>query len=313
MATDHLRYPTGTGEAAPTTHPRHTSETRNEDHNTPEADGTIATLSRRRFFMVIGGGLAVAAVGGGVGVRYVFREAFEPQDSFTPPVAPPNVAERREPLPAEDLTLNTIRMPETLNPATFIGVVENVGNAIQFAVNHNDQDALGKYIPGGSTGVLMPGQFQLRAAFIDGLRHATPGEVDDINAPRYYPWGFSMDMMEQVTGHGYDPRDPNLQKFIAKVKLRMGDLPPSVASPALPPRLEEPHEYITNVTFTRRQGELDANGNYVLLPNLEGQPGYGWGISNVTQMYPVPPIMTGVNLPKSFDTVPPVFNPNPPK
>jgi hypothetical protein len=226
------------------------------------------------------------------------------------------VPERHEPLAPESLTLNSIKMPETLDPAEFEAVVANLGMAVQFAVNNNAQAELTRYIPGAETGVLMPEPFQLRAAFIDGLRHATPGAVDDINAPRYYPWGFSMEMVSLVTAGGFDnPQDPNLHRFIAQVRLRMGDLPPSVHSEALPPQIEHPQDYVTNVTFTRWQGHLDENEQYAPLPNLPGQPGHGWGISNVHQMYPIPSIMTGANLPLSFQAqgVPPIFNPHPPK
>ena len=315
MATDHLHYPTGTGEAAPTTHPRHTSETREDDDTTPEARGTIANWSRRRLFVVLGGGLAVVAAGGGVvsAARYLFGSDVSNTGTSREPLAPPTV-ERHEPLAPETLTLNSIHMPETLNPERFEDVVTNLGMAIQFAVNHNDQAGLARYIPGGETGVLMPEPFQLRAAFIDGLRRVTPGEVDDINAPRYYPWGFSMEMQEMVTSGGFNsPQDPNLRKFVARVRLRMGDLPPSTTSGALPPQIEHPQDYITRVTFTRWQGYLDEQEQFVPLPNLPGQPGNGWGISNVHEMYAVPSIMTGPNLPSSFTSVPPVFNPHPPK
>jgi hypothetical protein len=313
MATDHLHYPTGTGEAAPTTHPQHTSETRKNDDTTPEAQGTIPNPSRRRLLIMLGGAVAVVAAGGGGGAQYLFGRSSNNTETFRPPVAPP-APERREPIPESELTLNAIHMPETLNPPRFEDVVANLGLAVQFAVNHNDQAGLTRYIPGGETGVLMPEPFQLRAAFIDGLRRATPGEVDDINAPRYYPWGFSMEMQELITSGGFNnPQDPNLNRFTAQVRLRMGDLPPRIKGEVLPPTIEQPIDYTTNVTFTRWQGHLDANNQYVRLPNLDGQPGDGWGIMNAYQMYPIPTIMTGLNLPRSFSSVPPIFNPHPPK
>lgn len=314
MATDHLN-PTRTGEAAPTTYPLPTSETRDFDDTTRGGSETITNLGRRRLLVAMSGGLAVALTGGGLAVaRYVFRDedATPPPDRAVPPVAPSAVEAR--PISPEDLTLSTIRMPETLNPPTFKEVVENAGEAVQFAVNHNAQAELARYIPGGETGVLLPDQFQLRASFIDGYRHVLPGDPSDPTALQHYAWGFSLTFQELVTGEGFDPQDERgIHKFVARVRVRMGDLPPLVNSDHAGVELERPQDFETTVTMTRWQGYLDANQQYQPLPNLPGQPGHGWGISNMGQMYPVPPFMTGVNLPKGFSSVPPIYNQHKPK
>jgi hypothetical protein len=302
MTTDHVErhvvaHP---GEVAPTTSPGQ-PETR-EGHDTTR-EQSRARLTRRR--LILGGGAAgLVLVTSGWGlIDYLRRDS---QAATQEPGLP--LPERTPGLDQEKLTLRRITRPETLSPPTFAEAVANVGQAIQYAVNYNDAALLGQVIPGGQAGMLQPGQFALRADFIEGYRASSTGTMnddpDDPRDTRYYPWGFTMTLVDMPPGMR-EPVDEGLITFSAHAQVTIGDLPPLVnGNPHVV--IEPPQTFTAEVALTRIRG-LTRDGNYDFLPNIDGTPGRGWGLANISKMYPVPKAMTGQNLPRGYSEVPELF------
>ena len=286
----HRRIVASPGEATPAAHPG-LPETR-EDHDSMGERRPARLLARRRFLLGAAGatGLALAVAAGG---RLLLgRDDNQEHRGSAPPAAPPSPETASF---KENLTLERMQMPETLDAPTFDEVVANLGQAIQYAVNHNDPETIRRLIPGKQAGVLQPGQFEFRADFIQGYRASSAGTVNDNpndpNDARYYPWGFKVELLEMLNQQDKNPTDPDVVHFIARARITMGDLPPLVTQTHqdLPP-IEPPRTFDAEIELTR-YGGLTKGGDYIHLPNINGQPGRGWGLSNVSQMYPVPSIM----------------------
>ena len=307
MSLRHLHRPTGGGEAYPeavtSISAPEPPQTRKENDTTER----ITHTRRRVILALLGAGGLVATSGAGAALVH-YLDQDQPSDS-----QPDTGGTKPETGPAfeKDLTLATIKLPETLTPPTFAELFANVGQAIQYDVNYGRPDDLAHLIPGGRWGELQPGQFQLRADFLQGYRQSSQGTAadrpDNPEDPRYYAWGFSIKMLEQLTAIGSSPQDPKLLDVAAQVQITIGDLPSLVTQTARPlTDIVEPRSHFTtNLRLTRVMGV--AGDNYVYIPNMPGQDGYGWGIAAVDNMQEVPSIMKGANLPPQFPTVPPLW------
>lgn len=282
-----------------------TSNSAPESQRTREENDSTdhITHTRRNFLITLmgAGGLAVA---GGAGAL------LWPRGETTNDEGATAIRSSAAPNFLDELTINTIKMPETLNPKTFAEVFTNVGQAIQYEVNHGQADQIPNLIPGGQWGVLQPGQFQLRADWLHNYHTTSEGTVmdrpDDPLDPRYYAWGFSIEMLEQLTGKGNHPQDPHTLNVSARVRVSIGDLPPLTTQDRRPlDSIVEPRTVIeTNMLLTRVKGMAGDNYNYV--DNLPGQKGPGWAIAAVDKMQALPDIMAS-NLPPQFTDVPPLF------
>ena len=273
------------------------------------SDAELARFRARRRFLrgAVGAGALFFVGGVGAAAAAILRD----DGGQTGEQANQNPNTNTGPAFEKDLALRHMAMPETLDPPTFEAAVGNLGQAIQYAVNNGDVETLRRLIPGGQAGVLQPGQFELRAAFIEGYRKSSVGTANDNpnnpNDTRYYPWGFRMELIEPLSRVGANPTDPEVTNFTAKVRIVMGDLPPLVTGGESTAALEPQKEFEADVELTRFSGYNLQTGRFEELPNINGQPGRGWGLANVSQMYPVPSVMTGQNLPKEFTEVPPLY------
>jgi len=282
-----------------------TSISTSESQRTREENDSTerATHTRRRFLLSLMGAGGLVAVGG-VGALVWPRGSTPDSEGATAvqSAAAPNFLDK--------LTINTIKMPETTNPKTFAQVFANVGQAIQYEVNHGQADKIPNLIPGGRWGVLQPGQFQLRADWLHNYHTTSLGTVmdrpDDPLDPRYYAWGFSIEMLKQLTGKGNHPQDPHTLNVSALVRVTIGDLPPLTTQARRPlDSIVEPHTVIeTNMLLTRVKGM--AGSNYVYVDDVNGKEGHGWAIAGVDKMQELPDIMAS-NLPPQFTNVPPLF------
>ena len=280
-------------------------ETR-EGHNNTGREGLARLLTRRRLLFGAAGAGALFLTGG-TGAYLATRDgdaAAMQTDEHVNQNGP-----ETGPVFEKDLALNQMKLPETLDAPTFGVVTENLGLAIQYAVNNNDPDLLRRLIPGGHLNALQPGQFELRAAFLEGYRESSRGTMnDDPNNPndtRYYPWGFDIELIELLNRKKDEPTDERVTGFIGKVRIRMGDLPPLTTMQSTDARVEPPKEFEAEAAFTRI-AKLNKDGTYNILPDLDGT-GRGWGLANISQMYPVPKFMTGSHLPGGFTEVPDLY------
>jgi len=303
MSINHDRIVTRPGEVVGATSPGR-SETR-EGYDSTDTAEAASFLTRRRFVLGAAGAGLLFLTGGGA---YLATRSGGDTTEETNPNVNQNGPETG-PVFEKNLALNHMVRPETLDAPTFDGVIENMGLAIQYAVNNGDTELLRRLIPGGQAGVLQPGQFELRAAFIKGYRGSSRGTMnDDPNNPndtRYYPWGFTMTLVEQLSHVGSDPQAAETTKLLAKVRVTMGDVPPLVTMQTVENTVEPQKTFEVDIELTRFARYED--GRFVELPDIDGTTGRGWGLANMSQMYPVPTFMTGAHLPDSFTEVPPLY------
>lgn len=265
------------------------------------------THTRRRFLRTLLGAGGLVAAGGGV---LAVVDVLARPESTADNEGATAVRSAAAPNFLDDLTLNQLRMPETINPATFAQVFANVGQAVQFEVNHGLAYQLPNLIPGGRFGLLQPEQFQYRADWIAAYRTSSEGTMmdrpDNPLDPRYYAWGFSIEMLEQLDAIGVHSQDPHALNVSARVRVTIGDLPP-VTTMTERPRMDsiEPHnQFETNMLLTRVKGM--AGSNYVYVNDVNGHEGYGWAIASADNMQQLPSIMRE-HLPKEFQSVPELF------
>lgn len=320
MALDHHRgdhLVTNPGEVVGATVPGQ-SETR-EGYNTT-AQAELARFNSRRKFIRIAAGASALFLFAGAGVYAAHARGEKPAAVSSPNAAPitPEATPSYEAFETKDLTMNRMTLPETLDPNTFSDVVANMGKAIEYAVNTGDIELIRRLIPGhltGTTGTLQPGQFELRAAFIEGFRQSSQGTAtdnpDNPQDPRYYPWGFKMELIGEPDYLGATVQDAS--KFTGLVRITMGDLPPLPSLSTNEQFIEPPQVLEVQTEFTRYVLHENGNGEDLLDITPDGEGGWkaqnntGWGLASVEKLYPVPPIMTGNNLPKGFTEVPPLF------
>lgn len=277
-----------------------------ESQRTRKENGSTEhdTHTRRKFLFALMGAGGLVAAGGAAGAL------LWPRGDTTDDEGATAVRSAAAPNFLNELTLNTIKMPETINPATFAEVFTNVGKAIQYEVNNGQADKLPNLIPGSQWGVLQPGQFQLRADWLHNYRTTSIGTMmdrpNDPLDPRYYAWGFSIEMLEQLTAKDAKPRDPHTLNVSARVRINIGDLSPLTTQAERPlDSIVEPHtQFETNMLLTRVKGMSGDNYNYV--DDVNGHKGYGWAIAAVDKMQELPDIMAS-NLPPQFTDVPPLF------
>lgn len=307
MAVDHHHddLVTRPGEVVDATIPEQ-SETREGHHSTGHEALASFIASRRLVLRFAGAGALVLA---GAGTVYGLTRGGE-GDTVTPTTTDTDHASGPETGPAfeKELTLNQMKLPETLDAVSYGGVVANLGLAIQYAVNNGDAELIRRLIPGGHINSLQPGQFELRAAFLEGYRKSSEGTMnDDDNNPnntKYYPWGFKMELIEMLNRKGEKPTDKDVTGFIARVRIVMGDLPPLTTEQITTANVERVHDFEVEAAFTRI-AKINKDGTYAILPDLGGK-GRGWGLANTDQMYPVPKLMEEY-LPKGFDEVPDLY------
>jgi hypothetical protein len=316
MAIDHHRgdhIVTAPGEVVGATNPGQ-SETR-EGHDTTHEAGP-ARLKKKLFLRAAAGATALFLVGG---VGYAMSRGGEaPRANNTATAGPaPEAAPRYEAFETKDLTMNQMSVPETLDPPAFSEMVQNVGQAIEYAVNKGDIELIRRLIPGGitgETGTLQPGQFELRAAFIKGFRESSQGTGNDIpenpQNERYYAWGFDMELVTPISHLHSEPK--NVNSFTGVVRITMGDLPPLPTLTTNELNMEPPHTFEVEAEFTRYA--LTEDGTSKSLANLGGTTkgwealkGEGWGLASVGKLYPIPDIMAAHYKDYGFTEVPPLF------
>jgi|GEM_PF-6909510 len=281
-------------------------ETR-EGHDSTSREMLARLVTRRRLlFGAAGAGALFLAIGGGYIATREEQETAKPTDK----TAKNENQSGPETGPAfeKDLTLKTMQLPETLDADTFAGIVRNLGLAIQYAINMNDLELIQRLIPGGNINALQPGQFELRAAFLQGYRDSSRGTMnDDPNNPnntRYYPWGFQLEIVQLVNRLHEHPSEDQVTSFIARIRVRMGDLPPLTTLDSTNARVEPPKDFEVEAAFTRID-KLNRDGTNHIVTDLDGT-GRGWALANVSQMYPVPKFMSD-NLPEGFTEVPDLY------
>jgi hypothetical protein len=316
MAIDHHRgdhIVTAPGEVVGATNPGQ-SETR-EGHDTTREAGP-ARLKNKLFLRAAAGAGALFLVAGGYAVLRG-NESPGPRPASVAG-ASPEAAPTYEAFEAKDLTINQMRMPETLDPPTFGEMVTNVGKAIEYGVNKGDAKLIRHVIPGeitGETGTLQPGQFELRAAFVKGFRDSSGGTGNDNpknpQNERYYAWGFKMDLVKPISHTVSKPK--NVNSFTGLVRITMGDLPPLPTLTTNELAMEPQRTFEVEAEFTRYV--IHENGTADELPNLgaaEGEgwktkAGAGWGLASVSTMYPIPNNMASSYAEHGFDEVPELF------
>jgi hypothetical protein len=292
-------------------------ETR-EGHDSTTSAELARHASRRRFLQLATGASALFLVGGGGLVFAATRNNGE-TNSHAP--THPNVASPTpEALRAfeNNLTMNTMALPESLNADTFPDITANIAEAIQYAVNKGDAPLLRRLIPGGltgTTGTLQPGQFELRAAFIKGFRGSSQGTIkdnpDDPQNERYYAWGFKMELLEPISHLHAKPGD--VTSFRALVRITMGDLPPLPTLTTNELGMEPPKTLDVEVELTRYA--INNAGEQRNLHNIvpAGNGGWketkekGWALASVGQMYAIPDIMARNHADHGFTQVPELF------
>lgn len=317
MAIDHHagdHIVTAPGEVVGATNPGQ-SETREGHHSTHEAEP--ARLKRRRFLRAAAGASALFLVGG---LSYALtREDESPRPNHSAVAgSAPEAVPSYEAFEAKDLTMNQMRVPETLDPPTFGEMVTNVGRAIEYGVNKGDTKLIRHLIPGGitgETGTLQPGQFELRAAFIRGFRESSQGTGNDNPAnpqnERYYAWGFKTELVKPISHLKSEPK--NVNSFTGLVRITIGDLPPLPTLTTNELGMEPARTFEAEAEFTRYA--LHEDGSAKELPNISGDEGggweiakgTGWGLASVTKMYPIPTIMSANHQDLGFNKVPELF------
>lgn len=324
MTTHHGNYPLGLppgfrpGEAdprmqAPTQIPG-SPETR-EGNNITRPHGTT------RRTLLFGGlaALGVGVVGGGLGLAEVLKphggnqqssQANRNADTGATEKAPGDFDTVR-PVFGEELRLDQIVPPASLDAPTFGQIAANVGQYLQYCVNNDrptgpntDPNGIDRVIPGGSVGILLPGQFELRAAFIHGYRaYEGTSDMNNPDNPRNYAWGFTIKLLEQTSNVGANPADVN--DFSGRIQVVIGDYRPTLAGGTASWHLEKPQAYETDATFTRLSKQDGWTPSYI--PDLSGSNSRsGWGIARMDAPE-IPSTMTR-DLTRGFDSIPPLFS-----
>lgn len=275
--------------------------TREENHTTERITHTRRNVIR--MFMGAGG---LVAVGGAAGLAYALdhshngatdNEGAQAQRS----AAAPNFLNQ--------LTLNTLTLPDTTNPPTFDAAFANIGRALQHYINFGDAAAIPNIMPGGQWGNIDPELFEKVAVSIRGMRTASIGTAndrpEDPNDLRYYALGFSIEMLKQLDAIGADPRNPKLLEVAAQVRVTIGDLPPVTTQSARSTMdmFVRPKSFVTNLLLTRVKGM--AGDNYVFVDDVNGQGGIGWALENADQwITELPSTITDVPLPSVLPSGP---------
>lgn len=287
-------------------------ETR-EGHNNTHEVGSARLATRRNFLRALAGAGALVLAGGAAALVMDSDERVPAITSTAEIPANPYPA-----FEAKDLTMNNLKMPETLDKKTYAEIISAMGEAIQYAVNSGDRTLIRRLIPGGLTGTegtIQPGQFELRAAFIKGFRETAGGtgndHPDDPQNQRYYTWGFSMQSLD--VPHPLDSPPEHVTGYSGLVRITMGDLPPLPTLTHNELNMEPPQTFDATIELTRYA--IDDAGNSSVTPNIistaaggwEVTEDKGWAFASIDKMYPIPSIMAANYESFGFTETPPLF------
>jgi hypothetical protein len=296
-------------------------ETREDHDSTAEPAGTSGERwYRRRFLKYLVGTAALLAVPG-VGV-VIAHDATSgdtvagQQGGNSVSAAPPSpnviTASPEQHLPRGDfntvprvfdkeLTRDQIRPPQTLNPNTYAEAFANVGQALQFYVNTNDQEGIKKLLPGIHNGYSeQPEAFEYRAAYFGEFRQRQElnHQGDPENNPANFAWGFAVKIIPDEAGQVPTGNIMHAHSVSAKVQITVGAYRPSFDGVnSAVTRLEKPRQFTADMYLSRYKSA--ATG--------ETRPDNGWMITDIANISStslnIPPVMTD-QMPNGFTEIP---------